>query len=58
MKVLIILENTFDGGNIGHRPSMKGGYFPVPPVDSMTDMRAEMVGTMMEMGLDYGKTSS
>ena len=47
--------NSFDGGNIGHRPSMKGGYFPVPPVDSMTDMRAEMVGTMMEMGLTMEK---
>ena len=43
--------NSFDGGNIGHRPSVKGGYFPVPPVDSMTDMRAEMVGTMMELSL-------
>ena len=47
--------NSFDGGNIGHRPSIKGGYFPVPPVDSMTDMRAEMVGTMMEMGLEMEK---
>ena len=47
--------NTFDGGNIGHRPSVKGGYFPVPPVDSMTDMRAEMVGTMMEMGIEMEK---
>ena len=47
--------NTFDGGNIRHRPSIKGGYFPVPPVDSMTDMRAEMVGTMMEMGLEMEK---
>ena len=47
--------NSFDGGNIGHRPSVKGGYFPVPPVDSMTDMRAEMVGTMMEMGIEMEK---
>ena len=47
--------NNFDGGNIGHRPSVKGGYFPVPPVDSMTDMRAEMVGTMMEMGIEMEK---
>ena len=46
---------SFDGGNTGHRPSIKGGYFPVPPVDSMTDMRAEMVSTMMEMGLEMEK---
>jgi glutamine synthetase len=31
-----------EGGNIGHRPSVKGGYFPVPPVDSFNDMRAAM----------------
>ena len=52
MKDLIILE-ILDGGNIGHRPSVKGIF--VPPVDSMTDMRAEMVGTMMEMGLEMEK---
>ena len=45
----------FDGGNVGHRPSVKGGYFPVPPVDSMTDIRAEMVTSMMEMGLPMEK---
>jgi len=33
-------EATFEGGNIGHRPSVKGGYFPVPPVDSLHDIRA------------------
>ena len=38
-------------GNMGHRPRTKGGYFPVPPVDSGTDMRAEMVSTMIKMGL-------
>ncbi len=38
-------------GNMGHRPSTKGGYFPVPPVDSETDLRAEMLSTMGEMGL-------
>jgi len=41
----------FEGGNLGHRPRIKGGYFPVPPVDSGTDMRAEMVTVMEEMGL-------
>ncbi|MDD5298297.1 MAG: type I glutamate--ammonia ligase [Rhodocyclaceae bacterium] len=32
----------FEGGNTGHRPSVKGGYFPVPPVDSLNDIRAAM----------------
>ncbi len=38
-------------GNRGHRPGLKGGYFPVPPVDSGHDMRAAMCGVMGEMGL-------
>ena len=40
---------------MGHRPKDKGGYFPVPPVDSATDIRAEMVSTMSEMGLEMEK---
>jgi glutamine synthetase len=46
---------TFEEGNIGHRPAMKGGYFPVPPVDSATDLRAEMVTVMNEMGIEVEK---
>ena len=46
---------VFAEGNIGHRPPPKGGYFPVPPVDSATDLRAEMVTTMKEMGLVMDK---
>ena len=42
-------------GNIGHRPPAKGGYFPVPPVDSGSDLRAEMVSVMKEMGLSMDK---
>ncbi len=38
--------------NIGHRPGVKGGYFPVPPVDSMHDLRGAMCSAMEEMGLD------
>jgi glutamine synthetase len=38
-------------GNMGHRPGVKGGYFPVPPLDSESDLRAEMLSTMGEMGL-------
>ncbi len=37
--------------NTGHRPRTKGGYFPVPPVDSMMDLRAEMVKVLKEVGL-------
>jgi glutamine synthetase len=40
-----------EGGNIGHRPRIKGGYFPVPPVDSMHDMRSAMCLALEEMGL-------
>jgi glutamine synthetase len=45
----------FEDGNIGHRPGPKGGYFPVPPVDSMSDMRAEMLTHMNDMGLQVEK---
>ena len=41
----------FEGGNTGHRPSVKGGYFPVPPVDSFQDMRSEMCLLMEQMGV-------
>jgi glutamine synthetase len=46
---------SMEGGNVGHRPAAKGGYFPVPPVDSMQDLRAEMVSAMMEMGMAMEK---
>jgi glutamine synthetase len=42
-------------GNAGHRPPVKGGYFPVPPVDSAMDLRAEMVTVMKDMGLKMDK---
>ncbi len=45
----------FEDGNIGHRPVAKGGYFPVPPVDSGNDLRAEIVSTMAQMGLTMEK---
>ncbi len=41
----------YDGGNIGHRPGVKGGYFPVPPVDSQTNVRSQMCLIMAQMGL-------
>jgi glutamine synthetase len=44
-------EKVYDQGNIGHRPSVKGGYFPVPPVDSLQDLRSAMCLAMEDMGL-------
>ncbi|MCP5264897.1 MAG: type I glutamate--ammonia ligase [Burkholderiaceae bacterium] len=41
----------FEGGNLGHRPTVKGGYFPVPPVDSLQDMRSEMCLILEQMGI-------
>ena len=41
----------FEGGNMGHRPAVKGGYFPVPPVDSLQDIRAAMVLALEEIGV-------
>mgnify|MGYP000530736005 FL=1 len=45
-------EKVFPDGNMGHRPKVKGGYFPVPPVDSLQDIRSAMCLTMEEMGLE------
>ncbi|KPL28400.1 MAG: glutamine synthetase [Acidithiobacillales bacterium SM1_46] len=44
-------EKVYEGGNLGHRPMVKGGYFPVPPVDSQQDIRSAMCLAMEEMGL-------
>jgi glutamine synthetase len=45
----------FPDGNTGHRPPVKGGYFPVPPVDGQGDLRAEMLSVMADMGLKVEK---
>ena len=42
---------SYEEGNTGHRPGIKGGYFPVPPVDSLHDIRGAMCLAMEEMGL-------
>ena len=44
-------KDALDGRNTGHRPRVKGGYFPVPPVDSLRDVRAAMCTAMEAMGL-------
>jgi glutamine synthetase len=43
--------HDFEGGNKGHRPGIKGGYFPVPPVDSLHDLRSQMCLAIEEMGV-------
>jgi glutamine synthetase type I len=40
-----------EGGNLGHRPGTKGGYFPVPPVDTFQDMRSEMCLLLEQLGV-------
>ncbi|MDC3007556.1 type I glutamate--ammonia ligase [Candidatus Pelagibacter sp.] len=45
----------YENGNMGHRPGIKGGYFPVPPVDSEQDMRSEYLKAMKEMGIKVEK---
>jgi glutamine synthetase len=41
-----------DRPNLGHRPGIKGGYFPVPPVDAFQDIRSAMCNALEEMGLE------
>ena len=48
-------DTEYETGNLGHRPRVKGGYFPVPPVDSCQDMRSEMLTVMAEMGVSVEK---
>ncbi len=42
-------------GNMGHRPGVKGGYFPVNPVDDAQDLRSEMLSTMKRIGMKVDK---
>ncbi|MBL6782837.1 MAG: type I glutamate--ammonia ligase [Alphaproteobacteria bacterium] len=48
-------SRDYEEGNMGHRPGVKGGYFPVPPVDSGQDIRSEMLSVMSEMGVPVEK---
>ena len=45
-------SRIYGEGNLAHRPVVKGGYFPVPPMDSLNDIRAEMLVTLKEVGLE------
>ena len=44
-------DKEYEHGNTGHRPAVKGGYFPVPPVDSAQDMRSEMCLVLEALGI-------
>jgi glutamine synthetase len=48
-------DTAYEGGNLGHRIPTKGGYFPVPPLDSAQDMRSEMLAAMKAMGVTVEK---
>ncbi|MEL6217563.1 MAG: type I glutamate--ammonia ligase, partial [Pseudomonadota bacterium] len=48
-------DTEFEMGNMGHRPGLKGGYFPVNPVDAGQDIRSEMLSTMHRMGMNVDK---
>ncbi len=49
------MATDYEMGNLGHRPRVKGGYFPVPPIDSCQDIRSEMLSVMAEMGVEVEK---
>jgi glutamine synthetase len=44
-------DTDYESGNLGHRVRTKGGYFPVPPIDSLQDMRSDMLAAMQSMGV-------
>lgn len=48
-------DTEYEMGNTGHRPGLKGGYFPVNPVDDAQDIRGEMLSTMKRMGMKVDK---
>ena len=50
-----ISGKTMEEGNHGHRPPIKGGYFPVPPIDAASDLRAEMLSVIADMGVEVEK---
>ena len=48
-------DTEYEMGNMGHRPGVKGGYFPVNPVDDAQDLRSEMLSTMKRIGMKVDK---
>ncbi len=48
-------DTDYEIGNAGHRPGVKGGYFPVNPIDDGQDIRSEMLSTMKRLGMKVDK---
>ncbi|MCC6000625.1 MAG: type I glutamate--ammonia ligase [Pararhodobacter sp.] len=48
-------DTEYESGNMGHRPGVKGGYFPLAPIDAGQDMRSEMLTTMKQIGMNVDK---
>ncbi|AFO87777.1 type I glutamate--ammonia ligase [Phaeobacter inhibens] len=48
-------DTEYEMGNMGHRPGIKGGYFPVNPIDEAQDLRSEMLSTMKRLGMKVDK---
>ncbi|MBC6437321.1 MAG: type I glutamate--ammonia ligase [Rhodobacteraceae bacterium] len=48
-------DREYETGNTGHRPGVKGGYFPVNPTDASHDLRSEMLSTMKRIGMSVDK---
>ncbi|MCQ0092013.1 type I glutamate--ammonia ligase [Roseovarius sp. M141] len=48
-------DTEYEMGNMGHRPGLKGGYFPVNPTDDAHDIRSEMLSTMKRLGMKVDK---
>ncbi|WP_293572663.1 type I glutamate--ammonia ligase [Phaeobacter sp.] len=48
-------DTEYEMGNMGHRPGVKGGYFPVNPIDESQDLRSEMLSTMKRLGMKVDK---
>ena len=48
-------DTVYEMGNMGHRPGLKGGYFPVNPTDDAHDIRSEMLSTMKRLGMKVDK---
>ncbi len=44
-------ERSYEDNNMGHRTGIKGGYFPVPPVDSLHNIRAAICTILEEIGI-------
>ncbi len=54
-KAPVTAPATMKRASYGHRPGVKGGYFPVPPIDSGQDIRSEMLSVMADMGVPVEK---